>query len=819
MGGSTLRIALRTLGRHRGFTIVAVLSLAIAIALNTTMYSALDALIYPKIAARKPENVYMFWYFGFRGLQMVNPSHTNVEIERAIRTGSRNLEDLSGFGGSSRWTGARSAAPLAENGSRYRRVSPQVVRANFFDFLGTRPLEGRTFRADDEREGYLPTVISERLAGHLFPGESPVGQTVTLDGRGFAVIGVVQRSTVFAPLDGDMWILRQPGAPPLRINLIRLKERIPAHMLRDELRLAAAQLAHAAGEGVSETGFRGMALKTEQFEFDQFHFALIGGVVAVLLVACANLANLQLARGLARSRELATRSAVGASRAQLIMLLLLETGILALTGLALGVVLTLWGIKLVTSSIPPIISNYLVEPQTSWRVFAFAAAASVVCLLLVGLVPALRISRVDPNELLKSGAGTGANRAHRRRYSIMVVAQIGLALPVFVAAIVILKEAVRLASPEILYGRYGYDPRPLLTARVPFVAPRGKMVRIGAVAAELVSRARTVPSVLEAAAFSGREPLRHRVTVDDEGGALREEPAHMWGYRIVSPTYFRATAQTIDRGRDFIDGEADGRYVIMDAPSAKFLWGDQDPLGRSIKFGPKDANLPWLRVVGVLKDPRDTATIRLMDYTTGYRLGSVYRVITPTDSVVLSEQAGAMSLRIRVRGNTELAAVRLQRELRSLQSVERPGVIPMMDDLGLAQQRERQDFVAWLFSTFAFLGLCLVAIGVYGIVSHSVAERRRELAVRISFGATARHVLQAVLREGNALILSGIAMGLLAVKYTVFWLARFIDGNDGYNALLFAGIAAVLFAIAALAAYIPALRATRIDPAEALRND
>ena len=143
----------------------------------------------------------------------------------------------------------------------------------------------------------------------------------------------------------------------------------------------------------------------------------------------------------------------------------------------------------------------------------------------------------------------------------------------------------------------------------------------------------------------------------------------------------------------------------------------------------------------------------------------------------------------------------------------------MMDDLGLAQQRERQDFVASLFSTFAFLGLCLVAIGVYGIVSHSVAERRRELAVRISFGATARHVLHAVLREGNALILSGIAIGLLTVKYTVFWLARFIDGNDGYNALLFAGIAAVLFAIAALAAYIPALRATRINPAEALRND
>jgi predicted permease len=811
MDGSTLRIALRTLNRHRGFTAVAVLSLAIAIALNTTMYSTLDAMIYPQIAARKPENIYGFWYFAYR------QRLTDAEIERALRSGARNLEDLSGAQNADRFFG-RGQYPLAENGARYKRVTPLVVRTNYFSFLGTTPLEGRTFRAEDEVESQV-AVISDRLAAYIFPDESPVGRTMTVDGRGFTVIGVVKRNSTFEPLYGDVWIPRQPSMAPVRLNLIRFRERIDAVQVREELSLAAAQLALAVNDPTKQTAFRGYQLKTEQFKINKLQLALIGAVAAVLLVACANLANLQLARGLARSRELALRSAIGASRQQLVRLLVLESGLLALLGLALGVVLTLWGIRVITASVPASINDMVVEPQTSWRVFAFAAGAAMTCLFLVGLVPALRISRVDPNDLLKSGAGTGANRAHRRRYGIMVVAQIAFALPVLIGAIVVLKESVRLASPEVTYRRFGYDPRPMIVARVPFRAEPGKPVRIGDVAAEVVSRAKTVPNVLEAGAVTSRAPMKGRVSVDDANGVIREEAAPLWSYRIVSPTFFRAVGMTVGAGRDFVEGESDGRSVIIDAGTAKFLWGNnQNPIGRVIKFGRRDDNLPWLRVVGILKDPRDTITIRNQDYTTGYRLGGVYRVITAQDTAT-RDDGWSMSVRIRVRGNTELAAVRLQRALRTLRSVDRPGVIPLTDDMGIAQQRTQQDFVSSLFTTFALLGLALVAIGVYGIVSHSVAERRRELAVRISFGAAARDILRAVLREGNALILSGVAIGLLLTKYTVWWLDRFMEENDGYNALLFAVIAAVLFTIAVVAAFVPAWRATRIDPVEALRSE
>jgi hypothetical protein len=310
--------------------------------------------------------------------------------------------------------------------------------------------------------------------------------------------------------------------------------------------------------------------------------------------------------------------------------------------------------------------------------------------------------------------------------------------------------------------------------------------------------------------------------------------AHQWDYRTVSPSFFRVMGRTIERGRDFRDGEFDGNAVIMDAPSAKYMWGSHNPIGRAIKFGDAKSDEPWHRVIGILGDMRDTFWIRRTDPYANYRIAEVYRVITPADSAAylfnprfrgtipeaMLRARATITLYARTRGNAELAAVRLQRELRSMKSAEAPSAVPMEDELGISTWRVRQDFVASLFSTFAFIGLGLVAIGLYGIVSHSVAERRRELAVRISLGATARHILRSVLREGNVLLLGGMAIGLFLTKYTVMWLGQYFSNeNDGYNAPLFAAIAAFLFALAAFAAFIPAWRATRIDPVEALRHE
>jgi len=830
---STLRIAIRTLKRHKGFTTVAVLSIAVAIALNTVMYSLMDAMLDPQVSARNPELIYSIAYFGSR--ERPNPPG---DVARAV---AARLSAFEGLTGSRRYTSSWRAEPVAENGRRYMRVDAVVVQPNYFEFLGTQPVEGRTFVARDENAPVA--VISDRLARKIFPDESPIGKSFTLDGEGLTVIGVVKRNSTFGPLVNDVWRLREARAAPVGISLMRFREKVDPHSIGDQLKDVAAQLALSVGLQPGETSFRGRAFVSRHYVLTSFHYALIGAVVAVLLVACANLANLQLARGLARTRELALRSAVGASRRQLVQHLVLESALLALLGLAVGVVLTIWGVHLVKTAIPPAIEDYIIEPQTSWKMFAFAASAALLCVFLVGLIPALHISRVDPDTLLKSGSGTGANKKHRRRYGMMVVAQIGFALPILIGAIVVFNASWRMHSRNWLIRElYGYDPTPLIVANVPIVAQPGNdvVVRMADVASELTTRARSIPGILDAAVAFRQEPRGKSVTVDDENGYLRQEMAHLWSYMLVSPSYFRTMGRAMEGGRDFRDTEFDGQAVIMDAPTARFLWQAKPPLGRAIKFGNDTAKLPFHRVVGIVGDLRDTATIRRRNPDANFRLQQVARVIQPSDSVVLRAQLwparltsvvtqqrwrpASLNVTVIARadgGNAELAAIRLQRELRSWRSgSESPTAVPVLDQGGISQRRIRQDFVTSLFSTFALLGVSLVALGVYGIVSHSVAERRRELAVRISLGATLRDILHSVLREGNAIVLSGIAVGLGFTYFTVGWLQSFFFGEyDGNNSILFAFIAAGLFFIATVAAFIPALRATRIDPVDALRHE
>lgn len=811
------RIAFRTLGKHKGFTVVAILSIAMAIALNTVMYSVLDAILAPRINARQPDHVYSLQFYG-NGLwgRKIEP---RMYAEALTAGMGKNVESFAGSVGA--YFTRFNRETLAEFGDRYKRVSPEAVTANYFDFLGSVMLQGRAFRESDEKDASPVAVISDRLAKHLFPDASPVGETVTLDGNGFVVIGVVERTPLFKPLESDIWILRQPTQPPIRPNLVRVREILTGQELAAQLKLAAKRLAAASYEDGKWVAFNGKQIYKGQVEVSAFYFGLVGSVLAILLVACANLANLQLARGLARTRELALRAAVGASRGQLIRLLLLESGILATVGLAFGVVLTVWGMKLVNASMPEVVADFILRPQTSWRVFAFAAFAALICLFIVGLVPALSVSKVDPNEMLKSGAGTGANKAHRRRYGFMIVAQVGFALPVLVAAIVVLRAAWQVRKPELLFSRYAYDVRPMINGSVPLLAQPGqRVVRPLAVANDIVERAVKSPGIIAAAVSLGAAPDGNMVTVDGADGVVREEMAHQWSYRKVTPGYLRAVGMRIAKGRDFVEGESDGNGVILDHGSAIFLFKNENPIGRAIKFGKASSKEPWLRVIGVVADPRTREEIERSDYTTGFRLGNVYRTFTPTDSVVATRSFQAITITARARGNTDLAAARLQRNLRSLGGgFGMPTVTSMLDRFGFAAQVAASNFIGGLFTVFAMIGLSLVSIGMYGIVAHSVAERKRELAVRISLGASARHILHAVLREGNVLLLAGMALGLLLAKYIVGWLGAFSWGWDIYNAPLYAVVGMFLFGVATLAAYVPALRATRIDPVDALRHE
>jgi putative ABC transport system permease protein len=815
MDSSTFRIALRTLGRHKGFTTVAILSLAIAIALNTVMHSVTTAIVQPEIAVREPENLYTFRYTGNFKRQL-----TPDDIEAALISGNKDLVAVTGY------TTYRSfqSAPVVESNDQYKRLNTVLaVRPNYFDFLGTPMIEGRAFRKSDETEGATPAVITRRLAEYLYPAGSAVGQRIMLDGVGYTVIGVFEHVPRFDLLASELFILRPAATPPIRVSLLRFSRKLPLYSMNEQFKLAAARLALAAGESPTETAFAGKPVfKAQTYNpLTGLRTALIAAVAAVLLVACANLANLQLARGLVRSRELALRAAVGATRRQLIQLLMLESGILALGGLLLGIALTLWGVYIVRATMPEVIGDYFIAPRVSWAIFVFAAVAAIVCLLLVGLVPAVRVSRVDPNEMLKAGAGTGANRQHRRRYGVMVIAQIGFALPVLIAAMLLAIGSYKLHSRHYLTRyKYGFDPKPIVLANVPILRDAArKSPSLLTIGEEVRNRALAVPGVVDAATVSvgfGRDAM---VTSAELNGDQKERMANRMTFRIVSPSYFRVMGREIIKGRGFTETEIDGKSIVIDTRTAKYLFGDQDPIGRQVMFAARNTPGLWHTVVGVVGDKRSWKDIEQSDPYAGFEIAEVYRGIAASDTLTFGRRSGSILVYARAEGNAELAAIRILRNLRSLRGAEQPSAEPLERRWGLTYWRQANDFLAGLFGTFALVGIALVAIGVYSIVAHSVEERRREIAVRISMGATMRDILRAVLREGNVLILSGTAIGLFLSLRVRGWLMDIVDPYDATRSMLYAYVAAGLFALAVFAAFIPALRATRIDPVEALRSE
>jgi hypothetical protein len=456
----------------------------------------------------------------------------------------------------------------------------------------------------------------------------------------------------------------------------------------------------------------------------------------------------------------------------------------------------------VKHTVPPTIGDFIIEPRISWRVLVFALSATVACIVLVGVAPSVRVSRVDPNEMLKSGAGTGATRKHRRQYGYLVVAEIALALGLLSGAAVLVRSAVR-SSENVL----AYDPMALVTASVGTRSPTVQRRAESELLAELAARPMPVRGVVSAAA-SAFHPVDHNaVTVSDSARGVREIPAPNAVYRAVSPSYLRTMGLTVVRGRDFLDGERDEAVAIVDEFTAAALWPGGNPVGALIKLGDAKSKRPFVRIVGVAATTmkRLPAAMR----TNEIRVGGVYYLPGPRDTI---QYGGNQTLftPVVIRGSGDVSKLPL-----ALRRAGVRGATWMGADV--LRQRANVTFIARMFSLFAVLGLGLAVFGVYGVVVHSVAERRRELGVRIALGATARDILHAVLRESVTIGLAGVALGLLATKYAVPLLVAYAMEDDLFNAPLFAAAGLFLFAATAASAFVPALRATKVDPTESLR--
>jgi putative ABC transport system permease protein len=820
-----LAASFRTLRRHKPFSALAIVSLGVAIALNTTMYSVLDTLIDPTIAMREPDRLWLVDYFG--DYRRLIPAQ---ERNAALREGVTFHEGL---------TGAMPLSPfgplLVERGSRLRDAHVLSVAPNYFTVLGVRPSAGRLLTQSDMAVDARPVVLSERMWKQLFPErDSFEPSTILLDGGSRVVVGLLPYEADFPGAYTDVWQLPLPSElDRIALNIARLKPDVSPAQAAAELSSIALRFRQRTGEDAA-SGYRVLSATKTPFRPSGFHYALISSVVAVLLIACANLANLQLARGVARARELATRAAVGATRRDIAIQLLMESAWLALFGLIVGAILTAWGIRIVDASVPPVISEYVTHPQISWRVLLFAVGATMFSLVLVGLLPAVRVSRVDVGEVLKSGAGTGVTRSARRQYGILVVAEVGLALSLISSAALLMRAALVVHSFRISHDKHG-----LVFSFVRVEQDSARPVESRRVWSDRIIRhAMGIDSVVSAATRADAMPRTHAVSAYDDAGAAVDHRAPMWSYDIVSPDYLRTMKLPIVKGRDFAPGEFAEPQVIIDEAAAAVLWQDADPVGRQLKLDSAHTASPWLRVVGVVgraradwfggdfddnRSLREAIASRRRD---GFFVGKVY-VLNAADAAPMRPAAGRgrgrlIELAVRARGEPRHLAIALRSAIPQLGPTVTLAGYPWTWEqrTGIDRLRAKHDFIASLFTIFAALAIALAALGVYAVISHSVAQRTREFGVRMAIGASARDIRDHVRREGNILTLSGIAIGLLITAYTASLVRAFVFSDyDRYDSRIFGAAALFLFGIAWLASYLPARRAMRINPVEALHSD
>jgi putative ABC transport system permease protein len=823
--------SLRIVLRHKRFAALAVLSLSLAISLNTTMYSVLDALLYPRVDMHEPERLYKLGYYG---------DYTRRMTDEERLEGIKALSSIEAVGGPLRW--APQDDNLVERGSKMVEANVSTITENYFTLIGVRPLAGRLLTSADFGSEPRPVVISQRLWQQFFPDRDRMDTaTLLIGGEPRQVVGVLTHESDFPGAYVDVWQLAKANQP-FRMRqtwgVVRLRKGVTPELARSELDLLASRWGAVIGEKPQEGTMRLAPAIGGQFRFQAFHLAMIAAVVAVLLVACTNLANLQLARGITRAREFATRAAVGAGRRDIMIQLLLESAWLSVGGLLLGLVLTLWGMRLVEASIPRSMAELILRPQVSWRLFAIAAVSTGVCVVLVGLLPAIRISRVDINDVLKAGAGTGRSLGARRKYGALVIVQVGLALALMVGGVLLIRSASSLYNLDVpshfdrmLFGvlRVVPDanaPVDRTAKKAPWAStqPRRDTRRTVAATAAALDRIRAHPHVANAAISMWRSPTGLTISLADPGGQARQVITGMrFSYNVVSPEYPRVTGMTLHKGRLFEPGEFAEPLIIVDDQTARFLWPGQDPIGKRIKLARDSARAPWLEVIGVV---RSVNYWRPFDRTNQEeRMASKMGMVMVLNGADSSIVGNGHNVEIAIAARRASDVQKLPLLLRSLVAdpgagVSMPFVRTWRQMTRLDWLRERATFVASLFTIFALVALGVAALGVYAIVSHSVSQRTREFGVRLALGASVADIRRTVLQEGNILALTGIAVGLIAGRMAVPWLQAFLRSEDDrYAAHFFALAALVLLATALVAAWVPARRAMRINPVEALKND
>jgi len=796
-----LRYGARMLMKTPGFTLIAVFTLALGIGSTTTVFSLVNGYLLRPLPYSDPERLVVINEISAPQPGLIG----GVSFANLLDWREQNQV----FIGIAAWSGG--GYTLTGDGDA-ELLPGSNISYNAFEILGVSPMLGRTFREEEDRpEHDLVVILGHGLWERRF-GAKPeiIGRTIIINNRPRTVIGVMPPGFKF-PEIAELWL-------PLALDtrrwtradhglgcVARLKPGVALARAQADMNIIARRI-----EEQNPVTNKGMGVTLIQMR-DRLVFAktrnivliLFGVVGLVLLIACGNVANLLMARGSARQREVAIRAALGAVRWRIFRQLLTESFLLGVIGGAFGLALASWGIHLVLAAIPDELPFWM-KFNIDNRVLGFTVGISLLTAVVFGMAPALQASQVDLNETLKEGGRGAAGPSYHRLRRLLVITEVALSLTLLIGAGLLMRGFLRLQE-----GNLGFKPENVLTMRIGlpgsnYETPEKRRIFFQG----LIERIEALPGVQEAGATSNL-PLRGTwwSSLWVEGiPVLSVGQAPTINHNVITPSYFKAMSIPILMGRDFTDADTlDGlKVTIIDERLAHEYWPNQSPVGKRIRFSPLENNEPWSTIVGVVGNVKNESLS-----------------LTQSKSVYLPHaqiSLGGMSLVVSAAPSPESLVGAIRDQVKRMDpNLPLTQVLTMAEVVSHSVYRPR--LIVSLFGVFAGLALLLASVGIYGVMSYSVAQRTHEIGVRMALGAQRGDVLRLIVAQGMKLIVVGTAIGLAgALAFTRLIRSLLFEVNTT-DPLTFGLVAALLGIVALLACYIPARRATKVDPMVALRAE
>jgi len=804
------RYAFRQLVKNPGFTAVVVFTLALSIGANTTLFSVVNAILLRPLPYHNPDKLVALW-MRFTGIGI--PKDQNA-------VSAPEFMDLRRFANSFSHLAAISATSFnLRVGEMPERVAGAAVSPSLFPLLGVQAQMGRVFLPEEEQVGKdTVAVISHALWQRLFASDrNLLGRSYQVNGRSVQIVGVMPPGFSF-PDEAVMWMplafTPEQLSPNSRGNhglgvVARIQDNLSFAQARADLDLVSQKIIEdAANYPYRNFGFRVLMNSMLEEVVGEVRMALIllmGAVAFVLLIACANIANLLLARGSAREREFAIRTAVGASRTMLLRQLLTESIVLSMLGAALGLWLASASLGVLVAVAGRILPR-LAEVQLDGGVLTFTCVLAILTSVIFGFLPALQATRSVTQEVLKeSGHSTTASASRGRLRGFLIVAEVALSLLLLVGAGLLIKSFQHLLGVDP-----GFHSEKVLTARVSLPQLRyDQPEKIRTFYYNLRERVLRLPGV-EAAGLISTLPLigdssSGTTTVDSQAvPADNASPEADW--RVVTPGLFEALRVQLVRGRYFDerDSESSAPVAIIDESMANTYWPDQDPIGKRLKRGGRQSTNPWMSIVGVVKHVR-------------------YRTLEMPSRVELywphAQNPGrSMSLALRSTQEPRALVDAIQREVTAIDPDQPSYAVRTLEEI-LATSMARRRLSMLMLAAFSAVALLLAGVGIWGVVAHSVSQRNHEIGIRRALGAGSWQVLQLVVGHSLKMVLAGVVVGLAGTVVVTRLLSGLLFGVKSGDLTTVALAGATLLAVAVIASYVPARRATKVDPMVVLRYE